>query len=254
MAGAVVLAALGAGEPLRAQGGVLTGHVMDDDTGQPVAGAQVEVLRDERRRVGRVVTDSTGAFTITLNRQGEYRLAASRLGYTEVTTPGVMVRGETVEVLVRMRTGSVLLAPLEVVTTQRRTSRSPGLSEAIHRMERGTGGRFLTAEQIRERGAFKISDMLDGVGVTVVGTNVTMNRTRCAPTVYIDGIRSSRPISNPRPGALEAVVYTALNMVDPASVELIEVYPGPSGMPPEWLSDSRCGAIGIWTRRGQGRQ
>jgi 5-hydroxyisourate hydrolase-like protein (transthyretin family) len=250
---AMVLA-LAAARPLAAQG-VLTGHVMDDDSGRPVAGAQVEVLQGERRRMGRTVTDSSGAFTVSLSRQGEYRLHASRLGYAEVTTPAVSVGAETVEVLVRMRTGSVLLAPLEVVTTQRRTSRAPGLSEALGRMERGMGGRFITSEQIRERSPFKVTDIMDRVGVVVSGTNVTMARTRCAPSVWVDGVLASRSAGNSvnLGGSLrnEPVVYSALNMVDPTSIEVIEVYPGPSGMPPEWLNDSRCGAIGIWTRRGE---
>lgn len=247
-----MLLALAAARPLGAQGGVLTGRVMDDDTGQPVPGAQVEVLQGERRRAGRTVTDSSGTFTVALNRQGQYRMRASRVGYAEVTTPEVSVGAETVEVLVRIRTGSVLLAPLEVVATQRRTARSPALAEALDRMERGTGGRFITSEQIRERGPFKLTDMLDRAGVTVSGTNVIIPRTRCAPAVWVDGMLVSRSFN----GRGDGMVFSSVNMVDPSTVEIVEVYHGPSGMPPEWLAESRCGAIGIWTRRGDsvGRQ
>lgn len=238
----VVLLSLAAAEPLPAQSGLLTGRVMDDETNQPIAGAQVAMLLEGRRQVAQALTDSTGAFTISVPRQGQYRLRASRLGYAEATTPEVSVGGDRVEVLVRLRTGSVLLAPLEVVATQRRTVIEPRLAEALARMERGMGGRFITREQVRRRNPFKLSDMLDQAGVVINGSNVIMARTRCAPTVWIDGVLASRAQG-------DGSVFTAINMVDPGTVELVEVYPGPAGMPPEWLHVSRCGAIGIWTRR-----
>lgn len=244
MNGAWVLMALAGAPPVWGQ--VLQGHVLDDETGQPIPGVRVEMLQEGRRPVGNALTDSAGSFAIVAARQGSFRLRAERIGYASATTAEVGVAmNDTVAVVVRLRTGSVLLAPLEVVTRPRRVSNSPLLAEAFERMERGVGGRFITSEQIQVRNPARLTDVMSQSGVTVSGTSVWMNRTRCPPVVVVDGTVVSRI-----GGSRDGLEYSAINMVDPAHVELIEVYAGVAGMPPEWINVGRCGVIAIWTRRG----
>jgi 5-hydroxyisourate hydrolase-like protein (transthyretin family) len=244
MSGAWVLMALAGAAPVSGQ--VLEGHVLDDETNQPIPGVRVEMLQEGRRSAGNALTDSAGRFAIVATRQGSFRLRAERIGYASATTAevGVAMR-DTVAVVVRLRAGSVLLAPLEVVTRPRRVSNSAPLAEAFERMERGMGGRFITAEQLRVRNPARLTDVMSTMGVTVSGTSVWMNRTRCPPVVVIDGTVVSRIGGN-----RDAIEYSSINMVDPAHVELIEVYPGVAGMPPEWINVGRCGVIAIWTKRG----
>ena len=242
--GAWVLMALAGAAPVHGQ--VLQGHVMDDETDQPIPGVRVEMLQEGRRPVGHALTDSVGAFAIAAARQGSFRLRAERIGYASATTAEVGVpMGDTVAVVVRLRAGSVLLAPLEVVTRPRRVSNSPLLAEAFERMERGMGGRFITSDELRMRNPARLTDAMSQSGVVVSGTNVWMNRTRCPPMVVVDGILATR-----NEGGRDGAQYSAINMVDPSSVELIEIYAGVAGMPPEWINVGRCGVIAIWTRRG----
>jgi hypothetical protein len=242
--GVWVLMALAGAAPVRGQ--VLQGHVMDDDTDQPIPGVRVEMLQEGRRSAGHALTDSAGGFAIVAARQGSFRLRAERIGYASATTAEVGVAmNDTVAVVVRLRAGSVLLAPLEVVTRPRRVSNSAPLAEAFERMERGMGGRFITSEQIQVRNPARLTDVVTTMGVVVSGTNVSMSRTRCPPVVVVDGVVASRV-----GGSRDGIEYSAINMVDPAHVELIEVYAGVAGMPPDWINIGRCGVIAIWTRRG----
>ncbi|HEU4881233.1 MAG TPA: carboxypeptidase regulatory-like domain-containing protein, partial [Longimicrobium sp.] len=55
---------------------IVTGTVLDAQSGQGIAGAVVEVSTGERR----VVTDAEGRFRLRL-REGDHRLNASHLGY-----------------------------------------------------------------------------------------------------------------------------------------------------------------------------
>ena len=46
--------------------------------------------------------------------------------------------------------------------------------------------------------------------------------------------------------------YEAVNMIHPSSVEIIEVYRGPSELPAIFGgSTGQCGAIAMWTKRGR---
>jgi hypothetical protein len=58
----------------------------------------------------------------------------------------------------------------------------------------------------------------------------------CPPEFWIDGIRAQ---------------FLGVDDVPVSDIEALEVYRGPSGLPPEFNSrftNSQCGAVIIWTR------
>ncbi len=87
------------------------------------------------------------------------------------------------------------------------------------------------------------------------GSALYINRSGCAPHVYLDGVRVTHL---PRSGADPRVrdnpaeeAARALNMVDPSTLAAVEIYRGPAEIPGEFIdSDSKCGIILLWTRRG----
>src|SRR5262245_22418681 len=79
----LALIALFSASSLLAQGGTITGRVLDPG-GRPVPGADVVIIADSHR----ARTDSAGRFTISNVDKGFYRVRARRIGFMphEITT------------------------------------------------------------------------------------------------------------------------------------------------------------------------
>lgn len=106
------------------------GQVIDHATGQPVAGALVEVEKLHYR----ATTDREGRFTVRKVRPGEQELTVTRLGYQgEVTTVWVVPGAETVAI--RLRPDPVVLEGLTVKMDllDRRQRRTPYSSRVFGR-------------------------------------------------------------------------------------------------------------------------
>lgn len=248
----------------------IEGTVLDDETEEPLTGARVSVIQDTWQTVvSRTVTDDQGRFHFSLRRGGRYRLDAERIGYADALTPAVQVRsGDSLAVEVRLDTDAVLLAPLEVVATNRRRSESSVLKGFHDRKESGLG-HFITRDDIERRNPSATSHMLATVpGVRLrsgarpgAGRNVYMSRSgeSCAVQVYVDGRLVNRNVpvgantGDGRPGVRfqQDEGVTIDDFVSPGSIYGIEVYRGLSGVPAEFLNtDADCGVVVIWTRRG----
>ena len=61
----------------------------------------------------------------------------------------------------------------------------------------------------------------------------------CAPEIWLDGIRVVRAGGDPSE-------FMSMNTIE---VEVIELFPSPSSIPPEYSTSGLC-AVGIWTKRG----
>jgi hypothetical protein len=92
----------------------VSGQVVDETGGAPLAGAGVAVLDDADVPLTGAVTDAEGQFTITGLTPGEYQLSISQIGYTDRTT--VLLIGELNSIY---SLGALPLAPSveEVVIT-----------------------------------------------------------------------------------------------------------------------------------------
>lgn len=231
---------------------VLRGVVLDDETAQPLEHARVEFIDHHQRRSGLVVTDHTGAFIFRNVPSGSFRLRAARIGYQAVATPRWwLTRGDTLSAEVRLHPTMMLLAPLEIVAHVRT---SPVLEDFYHRSRRGIGT-YLTREDIANRSALSVTDVLATVpGVHVVtgsssrggtgGRNISISRALpgCVAQIYMDGLLMNRP------GDTDFILD---DIVRPEEIEGIEVYRGLSSVPAAFATqDARCGVVAIWTRRG----
>jgi hypothetical protein len=244
----LLLLSCGFAGPIAAQStSLIMGRVLDEMTDRPIAAALVELL-PQSGRGGRIVADSAGRFALPVPMAGMHRLRATGIGYAEsLTAPFAIGAGDTLHVIVRMHVDAVRLPALEVVARSRGEHIHPGLADYYYRMRRGMGGSFITREEIEARSPRRLSDVLYVPGVTVTTSGSQggriVTRRGCSPSVYIDGVRM-------RMGAFEAV-----NLSHPSSVEGLEIYPSVATLPGEYADNNalRCGAIGLWTRRGPPR-
>ncbi|HSW31032.1 MAG TPA: TonB-dependent receptor plug domain-containing protein [Longimicrobiales bacterium] len=243
---------LGLASPLRGQQVRVVGLVVDEESGQPLATTSVIVRRADGTFLRSLVTDSLGKFEFIVTRTFAVRLFAQRIGYRSAGTPLLHFDGHRyLQVEVRLHTDAVLLAPLEVIVWSD-VDRSPLLDDFRFRSANGTG-LYITRRDIEARRPMYVTDMLRSVpGVQLVGggagtrPRIELGRgagERCITQIFVDGMLMNRTNN--------AADIRLDDVVSPGSVEGIEIYRGFSSIPPEFLnSQSQCGVVAVWTRRG----
>lgn len=209
-----------------------------DSTGIGIAGATVAPVGGAQT----VQSGRDGAFRLTALPAGPIRLAVRRLGFRPDTVMAIVAAGGVTEVAVRLRALAQQLAAVEV--RERHQAYDARLAGLRERMEKRRGY-FLTPERMRRSTSPMLTDMLREVpGVRISRSSANLPRSvrirgnRCPPLVFIDGFPA---------GAGEF----DLDMIDPASVEAVEVHPSIATMPAEFGAArglERCGVIAIWSR------
>lgn len=106
-----------------AQGGTLTGTVVDAETGRPLADVAVEVLGLDEAQAGGVFTNAEGSFRFELG-SGTFSVVFSHLGYQTQRLDGVEVEpGQSNSVSVELVSRAFRLNPV-VVTASRRAEKA----------------------------------------------------------------------------------------------------------------------------------
>lgn len=250
-----------AGSGLRAQ--TLEGHVLDEATGDAIAGALV-TLADLRGGVVAVVTTGDdGAFTFTEpDPPGRsYELRVEQIGYGPARARLQFSPGRPLQV-------DVLLAPaaIPVDSVVVSTSRSRRLVEVGFEARREAGGAiYIDRTQVEERSATRVTDLLRGQpGVRVISfgseedirvgaSGRNLSGSDCQPAVWIDGSRvrsaGAPDVDQARTGSRMRVDPALTELVSPDDIEGIEVYTGPAGLPVQFRDrNADCGVVLIWTR------
>lgn len=237
----------------------ITGRTVDHQDETPVDAVAVTVLDGEEEEVATRFSDEDGRFSFVVEGTPTLQFRARRIGYRAVNTPELDLanlsdfRALTLEI--RLAPDGVPVAPLEVVTGQRRHD-SPVLEGYYHRKEVGLGD-YITREEIEERDPGQVTDLLrsvPGVRLTSSGRGhrgvVTTTRGNnsftgvCPAQIYVDDFHINRS---------DGRTFRIDDVVEPEDVEGIEVYRGLSTVPAQFLSlKADCGVIVIWTRRSRG--
>ncbi len=221
--------------------GVIAG-VVRDSAGEPIHNVEIFVAG----RGASVRTDSTGAYRLADLRSGRAVLTYRHFGYAPMTVPAGVDAGKTVTV-------NVVLAELVqdlpgmLITDQMERARQQ-LRDFYHRKET-MAGFFLTRADIEKRNPLNLSDMLRlmpgavlvphsvGGAATLRFARAAMPGRDCPPQYFVDG-----------------VMTYAMNIddFDPSDIEGIEVYSGPSRVPPQFndtrVGTAACGVVVVWTR------
>lgn len=234
----------------------ISGVVRSDSGAKPIAEVALTLLDADGRIMGKPVrSDSAGNFSISVPREGRFKIDASRIGFVRVVTPTIAVdKGFEVPVEITMSVVAQILAPLTI--TGRPIPISRDLDEFEFRRKQAHGT-FFTREDIERRSP---ADMLalfrDVAGMRVTpdaegNFNVyflrapTRGDALCLPAVYLDGMKMSARSGGGNP--LQSLSST----IQPDKIYGIELYSGASRIPGLFAgSDAACGVVAIWTRRG----
>lgn len=222
--------------PVRAQG-TLIGYVREA-SGLGIANAEVRIAGGALA----ARTDGIGAFRIPGVPAGGVKVSARRIGFAPGTSEVMVLDGRTVEV-------SLVLAPmpirLEAVTVTARQEPYDARLAGFRQRSQKKVGTFITREKIESRAAPSFSDLLREVpGVRLVASNsgirnaVRFRGQNCPPLIFVDGVPASADEFD-------------VDIVDPASVEGVEIYMSMLTMPSDLHSPrglEQCGAIAIWSR------
>jgi Carboxypeptidase regulatory-like domain/TonB-dependent Receptor Plug Domain len=227
--------------PVRAQ--ILVGHVVAEDTKEPVHHAEISVIDGDgtKTRVT-ATTDSAGDFQLRAPGPGTYTVRVTHIAFVEFTTRSIeLERGETLELEIRLGRNVIPLEPL-IVTARSEDLR---LKEFHERLEKNAFGKFITREEIDRYPLSQVSDLFRVMaGVRVVPINgstrslITMRGGigQCLPAVYLDGVKIG-----------QSADFPIDDLLSPNFLEGVEVYTGIGGAPVEY-SDSNCGVILFWSR------
>lgn len=222
--------------PTHAQG-TLTGHVRDP-SGFGVASAEVHLAGGPTG----TVTDARGAFRVQGVPAGLVKVSARRIGFLPGSTDATVGDGQTVDVTVVLDFTPLQLE--QVTVTARREPFDARLAGFRLRSQKHVGT-FITRERIEASSSSNFSDLLRSVpGVRVGSVNsgfqnsVRFRGADCAPVVFIDGFPATA-------GEFD------VDVIDPASVEGVEIYMGMLTVPAEFVAPralEHCGVIAVWSR------
>ena len=190
---------------------------------------------------------------MTAPRLGFFTLSAERIGLAPLATPELEVGlFEAVEVVLRMAHDAV---PLEPLVVEARSAIDLGILAGYYeRMDRHSKlgfGHILTRDQIADRQALDVADLLRDiprVRVVAQGSGLSPRVVflgaggECSPRVYVNGIHQNRGGATGRSAVVDETVR-------PYDLEGVEVYRGVGEMPGEYFDDGHCGVILLWTRR-----
>lgn len=218
------------------ESGTLSGTVTDY-TGIPLLG--VEVVADSGAL--RTYTDARGAFVFAV-AQGSHTLHVRRLGFAPLEVPVAVAAGAHAEVALKLKSIATTLPP--VVVNPSNIHYTGRLAGYYQRLEKGTGGVFITRNQIDRENPSTLGQLLQHVpGITAQRgrhgiTSVRMRGRTCWPLVWIDG--------TPMPAG-----ETDLDAFVPSSLQGIELYLGSTTAPMRYIYNrdlSSCGTILLWSR------
>jgi hypothetical protein len=229
----------------------VVGVVIDEQTGEAVAGAEVTLADAEGVSLARVRTSPDGRFALAAARDGSFQLSVSRLGYHPLDAhPLSLIAGERVLVEVRLGVAAVPLEPL--VVAERSRIHPPQIAAFYDRMEQGRRsgqGSFIARSEINASHAARATDVLRRVnGLQVVQPrpatgrgNLVRMRGGCLPAIFVDGNQINRFDAG----------FSLDDHVMIASIEGVEVYRGAGRAVGQYHDDRGCGLVLVWTQRGE---
>ena len=150
--GILVITLLSLTSGLQAQQGSIMGQVTDENTGQPLAQAQIQVVGGGSS--GGALTDAQGNFTLSV-ASGSYSIVSVLIGYETARIDGISVgAGATEEVSVEMVSTALSLAPVSVTVSR---GQEPSTLAAPAHVS------VVTAEEISQVVSTSTADFLKGL-------------------------------------------------------------------------------------------
>jgi len=228
-----------------AASGDVVGKVTDEKSKQPLRGVSI-VLDDSKTAV---LTGDDGTFRVTQVASGEHVVHFRHLGYVRTTRSVTVVDGKSATLLVAL-TPSVNTLDQVVVTGTVVATELKAIPNSIT---------IVTGKQLEEKGVTRIYELFRG-NVPGLFTNRTGQVGAAAPGkiglvsrggTHLDdgyGVASAEGVKTYVDG-VELADKSYLGMIDPKSIERIEILTGPDAST-IYGSNAINGVIQIFTKRG----
>jgi hypothetical protein len=231
--------ALLAGTPAGVLAQVISGHVLELGSDRPLPAASITLVAGNRPLLS-TDSDSAGAFRVAVPRAGWYSLRIERIGYALAISDTLEVGGsENVEVTIRLGVTAARLEPLLVVVRRREIRPRPEFERRLESGRRSGLGVFITRETLNSTSAQSVTALL--LRVPLLGDGpVSLSQGGCVPTLYLNGARLQLA-----PG--ERID----DVIQPGTLEGIEIYRNRTELPREFAGIGHCAAIVFWTRVGE---
>ena len=180
--------------------GALKGKVIDKDTKEPLAFANI-ILENGGTQVGGTTSDFDGNYTIKPVQPGKYMLKATYMGYKTVVTNDVRINSDQITFYnVEMESSATNLE--EIVVTDYKV---PLIDK-----DKTVSGGHITAEEIKKmpnRSAGAIAATVGGVYSADGGVSNVRGARSDGTIMYIDGMRVLGSASVPQQAIEEVSVY-----------------------------------------------
>jgi len=241
---AMALAVASMPQPVSAQDtGTLTGTVYDARTRTPVAGVRLAI--DGTRLSTKTATD--GSFRIERVPPGARFLRLEAKGYTEQVEEVLIDAGWTTGVdleltpFVAMLDALIVEAGLGPRRTDARATTVTGDDAGLRGVAESLRGRVPGVQVLRPNGSV-------GGGGRILIRGINSVSLPNGPVIYVDGVRVQAGVSSSVARGMEQGVF-ALDFIDPATIDRIEVLRGPASAIRYGL-ESAGGVILIFTKKG----
>lgn len=225
---------------------VIEGRLIDDESGEPILGGNVELLTADSTTIATVQTAADGMFRLVSPGPGTYRMRAERVGYRPAGSgPFFLMEGDSIAVEFRLAVEAVPLEPITVTASSLPWGDRFGLvrMEAFFlrytRHSDSGFAEFMTRDSIArwEDRVQSTGDMLRWTTRLIRQVDPVSGEVRlrggCAPEYYLNGSH---------------VPYGMVQPLNPTMLEAVEVYVRPL-IPAELSSGSPCGVVSYWSRQ-----
>jgi hypothetical protein len=232
-------------------GAIVAGVVLDQNK-SPLVGVTVEVLS-----VGRVLTDSTGAFRFAPVPSGALIVRATMIGRRPTMKMVTVAPGSELRLDIEMSPTTQQL-PTVVVREDSSTSRLSDPTGFDERRKSGVGGgHYILADEIAEKHITETEQLFHGIptvqvdtgGIIVIkrgeislrdiylgGKDLNQFKTCIGAQVMVNGVAMPQPFN--------------INTISPFEIRGIEVYSGPATTPMPLRSPKTvCGTVAIWIKQ-----
>jgi outer membrane receptor protein involved in Fe transport len=209
--------------------------VVKDGTGGVLPDARITVLSPQRSVMATTTTDQNGAFTVSGLPDGQYIVTVERPPLADKQVSVVAVGTAPVSLSIELETVR-LDEGIRVTATPGLVQDTAGLTQPVN---------LITAEDVLERAKTVVAQAVEGeAAVNLQRTSPGMagifvrGLTGNKVNVFVDGVRYSN-------GAQRGGVNTFLDLIDPMTLEGIEVLRGTSSA--QYGSDALGGSVQFLT-------
>lgn len=232
---------------LRRVTGAVSGVLLDDSSGEPIAGATITIVGADVSGL----TDSRGRFRLSDVPVGAHQAVVHHIAYGEPHLTFSVSSTMNTHLVVRLAPRAIALEPISIqVTSRRKWLETNGFYQRLD----SSLGNFVTPEDIETQPYRNFAQVLRTVPAvnlrqvctphcSVLIRMAGSTQTDCIPTFYMDGRRINQLTDPDGTIDLDMLVFGA-------DLAAVEVYRGISETPPQFYG--RCGSIVIWTKRGAG--